>query len=106
HASAAKTVTAISLLAMVYFAVYPFGVRPHMPMAKYLYRHPPKPNDGPIYSFTEPFRSYPMFRPAGFKTEQLRGAEALELLVNSGPVFLMTDTPAPPVLPAGMRAVL
>ena len=31
---AAKTVTAISVLAMVYFALYPFGVRPHMPMAQ------------------------------------------------------------------------
>ena len=102
HSWAAKTVTAISLLGMAYFAVYPFGVRPHMPMAKYLYRHPPDV----IYSFTEPFRSYPMFRPAGFKTEQLRGAEALDSHLADGPVFLMTDTPAPPSLPAGMRATL
>jgi len=102
HSWAAKIVTAISLLAMVYFAVYPFGVRPHMPMAKYLYRHPPDA----IYSFTEPFRSYPMFRPVKFKTEQLRDTGALDSRLASGPVFLMTDTPAPPVLPAGMRAVL
>jgi phosphatidylinositol glycan class B len=102
HSWAAKTVTAISLCAMAYFAVYPFGVRPHMPMAEYLYRHPP----GAIYSFTEPFRSYPMFRSAGFKTERLRSAEALDSLLANGPAFLMTDTPLPPALPAGMRATL
>jgi len=101
---AARIVTALSLLAMAYFALYPFGVRPHMPMAKYLYRL--KPIDGPVFSFTEPFRSYPMFRPAGFKTEQLHGAEALDSHLANGPVFLMTDTPVPPVLPANMRATL
>jgi len=31
---------------MAYFALYPFGVRPHMPMARYLYRHWP----GAVYS--------------------------------------------------------
>jgi phosphatidylinositol glycan class B len=32
----ARTVTAVSLLGMVFFALYPFGVRPHIPMARYL----------------------------------------------------------------------
>ena len=87
---------------MAYFAVYPFGVRPHMPMAKYLYRH----TEGPVYSFTEPFRSYPIFRPEGFKAERLRGTEELASRLANGPALLMTDTPAPPALPAGMRAIL
>ena len=58
----AKITTGISLLAMAYFALYPFGVRPHMPMARYLYRHDP----GPITSFAAPFQSYPMYRPQAF----------------------------------------
>ena len=98
----AKTVTAISLLAMAYFAVYPFGVRPHMPMAKYLYRH----TEGPVYSFTEPFRSYPIFRPEGFKAERLRNMEELNGLVANGSALVMTDTPASLALPADMRATL
>ena len=48
---------AFPLLGMAYFALYPFGVRPHMPMARYLYRHWP----GTVYSFARPFQSYPMY---------------------------------------------
>jgi len=99
---AAKAATAISLLAMAYFAVYPFGVRPHMPMAKYLYRH----QTGPLYSFTEPFRSYPMFRPAGFRNERLRNAAELDPFLAKGPVLVMSQTPLPPALPAGTKATL
>ncbi|HET7085707.1 MAG TPA: hypothetical protein VFI23_13100 [Rhizomicrobium sp.] len=99
---AAKLVTAISVLAMVYFALYPFGVRPHMPMARYLYRH----NPGPIYSFAEPFRSYPMFRPQAFKTERLRSADELASHTVNGPVLLMAEKPVPPSLPAGLHATL
>lgn len=98
----AKIVTAISIVGMVYFALYPFGVRPHMPMAEYLYRHDP----GPIYSFAAPFRSYPMYRPAGFRTEQLHSLSQLQALLMQGPVFLMSQTPLPPPLPAGARATL
>jgi hypothetical protein len=97
-----KAVTAISLLGMVYFALYPFGVRPHMPMARYLYRHWP----GTVYSLREPFQSYPMFRPAGFRSERLREPGQLEALLDKGPVYLMLDTPqTPPVWP-GLRITL
>jgi phosphatidylinositol glycan class B len=99
---AAKVVTAISLLAMVYFAVYPFGVRPHMPMAEYLYRH----WQGPIYSFSAPFQSYPMYRPAGFRSERLKDEAALGTLLEKGPIFVMAEVPVPPVLPAGAHAEL
>jgi phosphatidylinositol glycan class B len=98
----AKIITGISLLAMIYFALYPFGVRPHMPMARYLYRHDP----GPIVSFAAPFQSYPMYRPAGFRSEQLKDAAQLEGLLNKGPVFLMAQTPVPPALPVGAHASL
>ena len=90
------------MLAMIYFALYPFGVRPHMPMAKYLYRHDP----GPIYSFAAPFQSFPMYRPPAFRSEQLKGAAQLESLLDKGPVFLMSQTPVPPALPVGARTTL
>ena len=99
---AAKAVTAMSLLGMAYFAVYPFGVRPHMPMAKYLYRHDP----GTVWSFTAPFRSYPMYRPAGFRPQQLKDAAELATLLNKGPVLLMSQTPTPPPIPVNARATL
>ncbi|HVW73873.1 MAG TPA: hypothetical protein VHC39_09560 [Rhizomicrobium sp.] len=99
---AAKTVTGISVLAMVYFALYPFGVRPHMPMAQYLYRHDP----GPITSFAAPFQSYPMYRPAGFRSERLKDEAQLDTLLKKGPVFLMSETPVPPALPSGANATL
>ncbi|HEX4177427.1 MAG TPA: hypothetical protein VHY57_03280, partial [Rhizomicrobium sp.] len=99
---AAKTVTGISVLAMIYFALYPFGVRPHMPMAQYLYRHDP----GPIYSLAAPFQSYPMYRPAGFRSERLKGEAQLDTLLDKGPVLLMSETPVPPVLPSGANATL
>lgn len=99
---AARIATGISVVAMAYFALYPFGVRPHMPMAKYLYRHDP----GPIYSFAAPFQSYPMYRPRGFRSERLRGEPQLSALLENGPVFLVSETPLPPALPAGAHAVL
>jgi len=98
---AMKAVTAISLLGMVYFALYPFGVRPHMPMARYLYRHWP----GAIYSFADPFQSYPIFRPAGFRSQQLRTGE-LETLLDKGPVYLVLQTPEPPPDWPGIRFTL
>lgn len=99
---AAKLVTGISVLAMAYFALYPFGVRPHMPMAKYLYRQ----NPGPIYSLAAPFQSYPMYRPPGFRSAHLADQAQLGALLEKGPVFLMSETPVPPALPAGARATL
>ncbi|HTC84981.1 MAG TPA: hypothetical protein VK683_11530 [Rhizomicrobium sp.] len=102
HSWIAKGVTAISLLGMAYFAVYPFGVRPHMPMARYLYRH----WQGPIYSLAPPFTSYPMFRPAGFKSQRLRSMAELDARLAEGPVLLMSETPTPPALPTNAHATL
>jgi len=102
HSWIAKGVTAISLLGMAYFAVYPFGVRPHMPMARYLYRH----WQSPIYSLAPPFTSYPMFRPAGFKSQRLRSMAELDARLAEGPVLLMSETPTPPALPTNAHATL
>jgi phosphatidylinositol glycan class B len=99
--AAAKAVTAMSVLAMVYFALYPFGVRPHMPMAKYLYRQGP----GTVYSLTAPFLSYPLYRREGFSSQRLNAAR-LSSLLDRGPVYLMSDKPVPPPLPADTQAVL
>ena len=98
----AKMVTAVSLSGMAFFAVYPFGVRPHMPMARYLYRH----NPPVVYSFAQPFTPYPMFRPAGFVAAKLRDGNALEALLDNGPVFVMSEAPTPPPLPEGAHATL
>lgn len=99
---AGKAVAAISVAGMIYFALYPFGVRPHMPMAQYLYRHPP----GTVYSFGEPFRSYPLFRPGDFRSEALRDSAQLDQLLNAGPVLLMSDKPVLPDVPQGAHATL
>ncbi|HKU65010.1 MAG TPA: hypothetical protein VJQ06_08125 [Rhizomicrobium sp.] len=97
-----KGVAALSLLGMTYFALYPFGLRPHMPMAHYLYRHWP----GTIFSFSDPFLSYPMFRPAGFRSEKLRDQDQLEALLDKGPVYLMSRLPLPPPVPQRVRVTL
>jgi phosphatidylinositol glycan class B len=89
---AAKVTAGISVAGMLYFALYPFGVRPHMPMAQYLHRHAP----GVIYSVGQPFQSYPLYRPAGFRAEQLQSPLQLEALLDKGPVYLMSDRPVPP----------
>ncbi len=102
NSAAAKAMTGLSLLAMLYFALYPFGVRPHMPMAQYLYRHPP----GLVYSIGEPFQSYPIYRPAGFRAEPLQSQIQLNALINEAPIYLMSDRPVPPALPKGARATL
>jgi phosphatidylinositol glycan class B len=99
---AAKAVTVLSVLLMAYFAVYPFGVRPHMPMAKYLYRHWP----GTVYSFAVPFQSYPIYRVRGFQALKLKDATQLAALLGKGSVPLMEETPAPPALPPGACSTL
>jgi phosphatidylinositol glycan class B len=102
HSLVAKAVTALSVLAMIYFALYPFGIRPHMPMARYLYRH----WQGPVYSLGQPFQSYPMFRPGGFRSARLENEAALNAQLAQGPVLLMSETPAPPSLPADAHTTL
>jgi phosphatidylinositol glycan class B len=97
----AKAVSAVSVAAMIYFALYPFGVRPHMPMAKYLYRHGP----GTVYSLGAPFQSYPLYRAAGFSSRRLNAVQ-LSSLLDHGPVYLISDKPVPPLLPSGAHATL
>jgi hypothetical protein len=73
-----------------------------MPMARYLYRH----WQGPVYSLGQPFQSYPMFRPAGFRSGRLENEAALNMQLAQGPVLLMSETPAPPSLPEDAHATL
>lgn len=93
---AAKAIAALSLAFMAYLAVYPFGVRPHMPMAQYLYRHPP----GAVLSLTPAFASYPMYKPADYRPVQVTAAQ-LDAALAKGPVLLMSRTPT---LPPGVHA--
>lgn len=93
---AAKAVTALSLVFMAYLALYPFGVRPHMPMAKYLYEN----NPGAVVSLSPVFPSYPMYRPAAYEPREVTQAQLAELL-SHGPVTLMSETPT---LPPGIQA--
>ncbi|HEY4077773.1 MAG TPA: hypothetical protein VGM26_12665 [Rhizomicrobium sp.] len=95
HGGLAKVTTALSVIFMAYLAVYPFGIRPHMPMAKYLYRH----DTGTIYSFSEPFQSYPLYRPPSFQSRKLADSGALDVLLRKGPVYLMAQTPVPLGIP-------
>jgi len=96
HSWAAKAITAMSLAFMAYLAVYPFGVRPHMPMAKYLYEN----NPGPVLSFTPAFTSYPMYAPADYQPRQVTRSQ-LDAELTEGPVMFLSDTPT---LPPGIDA--
>ncbi len=100
HSWTAKLTTALSLVFMVYLALYPFGIRPHMPIARYLYRHVA----GPVYSLDPAFQSYPMYRAPGFVSQRVDAAR-LNSLLEQGPVNLMAQTPAPPDIP-GTKATL
>lgn len=93
---AARGITALSLIFMTYLALYPFGVRPHMPMAAYLYRT----NLGAVVSLAPAFASYPMYRPADYHPRQVSSAVLNAMLVQ-GPVLFMSETPT---LPAGIDA--
>jgi phosphatidylinositol glycan class B len=92
---AAKFTAAVSILGMAILAIYPFGIRPHMPMAQYLYRHFPAGLSA--YSFdAQPFDSYPMYRPHPFAVTKLKDEAALATLLQKGPVYIMSDTPTLP----------
>ena len=93
---AAKAITTLSLVFMAYLAFYPFGVRPHMPMAQYLYRHPP----GVVLSLSPVFASYPMYQPADYRPTQVT-ARQLDAALDKGPVLLMAQSP---VLPRDVHA--
>jgi phosphatidylinositol glycan class B len=95
-----------AVAAMLFVAVYPFGLRPHMMMAKYLYRHFPAGLSA--YSLTtERFKSYPMVRPQPYRVSVLFGRDDLHAALAQGPVYLFSDTPTLPVaLPQGVSARL
>ena len=98
---AALAVTAISVVAMAGFAVYPFGVRPHLPLAQYLYRHGPRT----LVSLEPSFEPYPLFRRPGFVIKRIDEA-GLAAMLEQGPATLITGRPVPPALPPGTRAAL
>jgi GPI mannosyltransferase 3 len=102
----AKIIGWSAVAAMLFLAVYPFGIRPHMKMAKYLYRNFPA---GLVaYSLTtDQFTSYPMLRPHPYRVITLFGRADLETALAQGPVYLFSDTPTlPAALPPGVGARL
>jgi GPI mannosyltransferase 3 len=91
--------------AMLFCAIYPFGIRPHMPMAKYLYRHFPAGISA--YTFEDAvFLTYPLYRPPHYASARLTGIGELTARLADGPVYLFAETPtlAPGLLPAGVKA--
>jgi GPI mannosyltransferase 3 len=103
---AAKFVGWSAVAAMAFLAVYPFGIRPHMKMAKYLYRH--FPTGLVAYTFdAERFAGYPMVRPKPYRVDILFDTQDLEAALAKGPVYLFSGTPTLPVkLPNGVGAKL
>ena len=102
-----KAVAWSAVAAMAFLAVYPFGIRPHMKMAKYVYRHFSAGLIG--YTFDEePFKTYPMYRPPHYRSDTLQSRAELEALLAKGPVYLFSETPTIPgqVLPKGVQANL
>ncbi len=102
-----KAVAWSAVAAMVFLAVHPFGIRPHMMMAKYVYRH----FAGGLTAYTfdeEAFKTYPMYRPPNYRSDTLQSRAELESLLAKGPVYLFSETPAlsAQVLPEGVQASL
>ncbi|GAA0527470.1 phosphatidylinositol glycan class B [Rhizomicrobium palustre] len=102
---AAKFVLWTAVVAMVFLALYPFGLRPHMRMAKYLYRHFPSGFQGFSYE-ADRFDNYPMVRPKPYRIDILFDRADLEAQLKKGPVYLMTDYPALPPVAKGVKAEL
>jgi len=91
--------------AMLFCAVYPFGIRPHMPLAKYIAHH--FPHGLATYTFEDAvFADYPIYRPPHYAAARLTGTPALTARLADGPVYLLAETPtlAPGLLPAGVKA--
>ncbi len=105
RSTAAKAVGWSAVAAMLFLTVYPFGIRPHLKMAQYLYHHFPHGLTASTFN-QEPFTSYPMNRPPHFRSERLRSDAELKILLARGPVYLFSETPAPPALPANAHATL
>jgi phosphatidylinositol glycan class B len=89
---AAKAVALVTLGAMAFIAIYPFGFRPNIPMARYIYRHY---RAGFVaYSYeAEPFASYPNYRPHPFLVLRLHDTNQIASLIRKGPIMLLTETP-------------
>jgi len=103
----AKAVGWSAAAAMLFLAVYPFGIRPHMKMAKYVYRH--FSAGLTAYTFDEvPFASYPIYRPPHYRSDRLRSRGELDALLVKGPVYLYSETPTIPgqILPPSVHADL
>lgn len=101
----AKLVGWSAVVAMLFLAVYPFGLRPHMKMAKYLYHH--FQHGFQAFSFdTDRFDNYPMVKPKPYRIDILPGRQYLQAKLAKGPVYLMTDAPALPVEARGFNATL
>ena len=89
---AAKAVAVATLVAMSFIAIYPFGFRPNIPMARYIYRH--YPNGFVAYSYeAEPFASYPNYRPQPFAVLRLLETDRIAPILRKGPIMLITETP-------------
>lgn len=102
----AKFVGWSAVAAMLFLAVYPFGIRPHMKMAKYLYRHFPTGFTA-FYAADEAPPDYPMVRPKPYRVAALPDGAALAAALAKGPVYLLADTPTLPIeLPPGVGASL
>lgn len=102
---AAKTVGALTVAAMLFLMLHPFGLRPHMMMAKYLYRTYGQSFHAATF-LHEDISLYPMFRPREYGIDVLDNRTALASRLESGPVLLMTDGPALPVQAKGYNAML
>jgi phosphatidylinositol glycan class B len=101
----AKIIGWSAVVAMAFLAVYPFGLRPHMKMAKYLYRSFPAGLHA--YSFdAERFDSYPMVRPTPYRVDILFDRDDLNAALAKGPVYLFSDGPFLPSQAAGTKAHL
>ena len=103
----AKAVAVMTLVAMAFIAVYPFGFRPNIPMARYIYRH--YPAGFKAYSFeAEPFPSYPNYRTRPYTVIKLIDDAQIASALSSGPILLLTETPdlSDRPLPASVRRQL
>ncbi|GAC1575485.1 MAG: hypothetical protein NVS3B5_06520 [Sphingomicrobium sp.] len=88
----AKIVAVMTLGAMAFIAVYPFGFRPNIPMARYIYRH--YPAGFAAFSFeAEPFPSYPNYRTRPYAVVKLGDTKQLGFALRNGPILLLTETP-------------
>lgn len=102
---AAKFAGFTAAAAMLFCAIYPFGIRPHMPMAQYIYRH--FPQGITAYTFEDAvFQTYPIYRPAYYVSKHLNSQTELLTLLDKGPIYLFAETPtlAPGLLPKGVKA--